>query len=485
MIFAGLERGGRQMDEDRSMLLRRIPKIDEVLLQLKRDGYLERTSRETALDVCRSMVGEIRAAILEKGVEADVPSVEALSVLVRERIEAFRRPSLRRVVNATGIILHTNLGRAPLCEEALKSLVEVGRSYSNLEYDLETGKRGLRYDHVKDILCRLTGAEDALVVNNNAAAVLLLLNTLSEGKETIVSRGELIEIGGEFRIPEVMKRSGSVLREVGTTNRTRLRDYEEAINEKTGLILKVHTSNFKIVGFTEEADIPSLVKLGRDKGLPVMNDLGSGCFLELDRYGLKREPTVRDALETGVDVVTFSGDKLLGGPQAGIILGRERILKAVKKNPLNRALRIDKLTLAALQGTLNQYLAEGAALSGIRSLKSLTESLSQVEKRAKKLLAPLRKSAPEGFLYSLKKGCSMAGGGSLPLQEIPTVLISVRSARMSANEMEERLRRLDVPIVARIADDELLLDLRTVDEMDFPDIKKGFAILLKGSLPGR
>lgn len=465
------------MDEDRSMLLRRIPKIDEVMLYLKREGYLERASREAVLEVCRSMVGEIRAAILEKGTEADVPSAEALSVLVRENMEAFRRPSLRRVVNATGIILHTNLGRAPLCEEALKSLVEVSRGYSNLEYDLETGKRGLRYDHVKSILCRLTGAHDALVVNNNAAAVLLLLNTLAEGKETIVSRGELIEIGGEFRIPEVMRRSGSILRDVGTTNRTRLWDYEEAVNEKTGLILKVHTSNFKIVGFTEDVDVSSLVKLGKDKGIPVMNDLGSGCFLELDRYGLRREPTVRDALATGVDVVTLSGDKLLGGPQAGIILGREDILKTVKKNPLNRALRIDKLTLAALQGTLNQYLAEGTALSAIRSLKALTEPLSQVEKRAKKLLASLKKSIPEGFIYSLKKDVSMAGGGSLPLQEIPTVLIRVQPVTMSANEMEKRLRKLDVPIVARIADNEILLDLRTVDEKELSDIQNGFTML--------
>jgi L-seryl-tRNA(Ser) seleniumtransferase len=466
-----------KMDEKRSLQLRKIPRIDDVLLLLKTEGCLERTSRDMVVDACRAVADEIRRDIMKGEYDAEVPSAGQMAARVREKIEKVHRPSLRRVVNATGIILHTNLGRAPLCEEALKHVLEVSRGYSNLEYDIGKGKRGIRYDHVKEILCGLTGAEDALAVNNNAAAVLLVLNTLAEGKEVIVSRGELIEIGGEFRIPEVMKRSGAVLREVGTTNRTHLWDYEEAISERTGLILKVHTSNFRIVGFTEEADLASLVKLGRDRNIPLMNDMGSGCLVELDRYGLSREPTVMDSLAAGADVVTFSGDKLLGGPQAGIILGKENLLKMIKKNPLNRALRIDKMTLAALEGTLKQYLTEAGALSAIRSLRALTEPLTQVEKRAKKLLSLLRKSVPEGFSLSLKKGYSMAGGGSLPAQEVPTVLIRIRSEFMSANEIEKRLRNADVPIVARIAEDEVLFDLRTLEEGDFPDILKGVAAI--------
>ncbi len=467
-------------DTDKSVLLRKIPKIDDILAILAEEGYLAKAPRDTVVEACRSATGEVRRAILEARGEMEVPSAGDLAVLVIKKIDAFRRPNLRRVVNATGIILHTNLGRAPLCREALERIWETSRGYSNVEFDLETGKRGVRYDHVRGILCELTGAEDALIVNNNAAAVLLVLNSLAEGKEAIVSRGELIEIGGEFRIPEVMKRSGAVLREVGTTNRTHLWDYEEAINAETAMILKVHTSNFKVIGFTEEVDLPSMVKLGRDHDIPVMNDLGSGCLVELDRYGLRREPTVRDALETGVDIVTFSGDKLLGGPQAGIILGKAHLLKAIKKNPLNRALRIDKLTLAALEGTLKQYLTEGDALSEIRSLKALTEPVSAVEKRARKLLRVLKNSVPEGMTFSLKKGCSMAGGGSLPGQETPTVLVSVRSERMSPNEIEGHLRSRDIPVIARISEDEVLLDLRTLEEEEFSEIRNGLAGMIKG-----
>ncbi len=326
---------------------------------------------------------------------------------------------------------------------------------------------------MKDLLCGLTGAEDALVVNNNAAAVLLVLNTIADGKEAVVSRGELVEIGGEFRIPEVMKRSGAVLREVGTTNRTRRRDYEEAIGEQTAVILKVHTSNFRIVGFTEEVELARLVGLGKERGIPVVNDLGSGCLIDLDRYGIDREPTVRDAIRAGADVVTFSGDKLLGGPQAGVILGRKDLLQKIEKNPLNRALRVDKLTLAALEGTLRQYLSEEDAVTRIRALKALTEPPEKVEKRARKLFATLKKASPEGFRFSLKKGCSMAGGGSLPSQEVATSLIGVRSEKMTANDVEGRLRGLAVPIVARISGDEVLFDLRTIDEEEFPLIKEG------------
>ena len=307
-------------------------------------------------------------------------------------IDDLYRYQLKRLVNATGVILHTNLGRAPLCPEALDRILEVGRGYSNLEFNLDRGERGLRYDHVSRLICALTGAEDALIVNNNAAAVLLVLNTLAERKEAIVSRGELIEIGGEFRIPDVMIKSNSILREVGTTNRTRLSDYEKAIGPNTGVILKVHTSNYRIVGFTEEAELTPLVVLGKQHGIPVFDDLGSGCLIDLAAHGLQHEPTVREVLASGVDVVTFSGDKLLGGPQAGIIVGKKDIVARIKKNPLNRALRIDKFTLAALEATLIHYLAPDAAPRTLRSLKALTEPQSDVKKRARKLIQKLKRA---------------------------------------------------------------------------------------------
>lgn len=456
--------------------LKKLPKIDEIMLVLEKRGTLVRAPRDVVLSTCRSVVGDVRGLILsakEDDTDIRVPSLDEVAATVAEKIENIRRYSFRRVVNATGIILHTNLGRAPLCKEALERISEVSRGYSNLEFDLEKGKRGLRYGHVQKILCELSGAEDALVVNNNAAAVLLVLNTLSEGKEAIVSRGELIEIGGEFRIPEVMEKSGALLKEVGTTNRTHLSDYNNAVNENTGLILKVHTSNFKIVGFTEEIGLPALIDIGKRKEIPVMNDLGSGCFVDLDRYGFEKEPTIQEVLKTGVDVVTFSGDKLLGGPQSGIILGSRNILEKIKKNPLNRALRIDKLTLAALEATMKQYLNGKGALSNIRILRAITEPLADVEKRAEKLLTLLQALDSEGVVLTLKKGTSMTGGGALPTQEIPTMLLSIKSSRISANRLDDHLRHCDVPVVVRISENEVLLDLRTVDEEEFAFIEAG------------
>jgi L-seryl-tRNA(Ser) seleniumtransferase len=465
------------MDDHRKELLKHLPKIDDILLILEKQGLFERTAKEIVKEVCRAVVGDLREHILSGAgnlKEWRMPPCEKVADRVRERAELLHQPRLRRVVNATGIILHTNLGRSPLCPQAVAAIVEVSRGYSNLEFDLQQGRRGLRYDHVQGILCTLTGAEDALVVNNNAAAVLLVLNTLAAGREAIVSRGELIEIGGEFRIPEVMEKSGARLREVGATNRTHLKDYEKAISKETGLILKVHTSNYKIVGFTEEIALPALVALGKKHSVPVMDDLGSGCLIDLERYGLLREPTVADTLLTGVDVVTFSGDKLLGGPQAGIILGKREILRKIKNNPLNRALRIDKLTLAALEATLIQYLNPETALSEIRTLRALTAPASTMAQMARPLLSGLRRLNLAGFTFSLQKGVSLAGGGSLPTQEIPTMLISVRSESLPINKIEERLRQLDVPIIARIVDDALLLDLRTIAEEEFALIKKGF-----------
>ncbi|MEW6333081.1 MAG: L-seryl-tRNA(Sec) selenium transferase [Thermodesulfobacteriota bacterium] len=462
------------MDERTSGRLKSLPKIDEMMLLLEKRAALAGIPRELVKQACRSVVESLRDRILADGGksgELRQPSKEE-SALEAERILAdLDRYRLRRVINATGVILHTNLGRAPLCQEALERVIDVARRYSNLEYDLGRGGRGLRYDHVRQLLCTLTGAEDALVVNNNAAAVLLVLNSLAQGREAIVSRGELIEIGGEFRIPDVMEKSGARLREVGTTNRTRIADYARAIGPETGLILKVHTSNFRIVGFTEEADLPSLVDLGRKHGLPVMDDLGSGCLTALDRFGLDPEPTVRDRIATGVDVVTFSGDKLLGGPQAGLILGKKESMAAIRKNPLNRALRIDKLTLAALEATLLQYLRPGSAIARIPVLAALTEPMDRLMGRAKRLAALLRRNRPEGLTVSLIQGASMAGGGSLPTQEIPTVLVGVRSTALSASALEEGLRRRDTPVIVRVAGDQILLDLRTLEAGEYRELR--------------
>lgn len=469
-----------EMDDRRKELLKNLPKIDEILLVLEKDGLSEEFPRNVVVDTCRSLVGEMRSAIVAStGKSPRLYSPRQAAEEAKRRLLKLREYSLRRVINATGIILHTNLGRAPLSEKAIERIVEVGRGYSNLEFNLEEGKRGIRYDHVRDILCSISGAEDAVIVNNNAAAVLLVLNTLSKEREAIVSRGELIEIGGEFRIPEVMEKSGAILREVGTTNRTHLSDYENAINEKTGLILKVHTSNFRTVGFTEEIDLHALVEIGKRKGIPVMNDLGSGCFLELERYGFEKEPTVQEALKTGAEVITFSGDKLLGGPQAGIILGRREALREIKKNPLNRALRIDKLTLAALEATINEYLNIEKAIKNLRPLRALTEPVEEVRTRAGKLLALLKKASCGGLSFSLKKGMSLAGGGSLPTQEIPTVLLAINSDRLSPGRLEKRLRRLEVPIIARIYEDEILFDMRTIDEDEFGIIKTGLKSISK------
>jgi L-seryl-tRNA(Ser) seleniumtransferase len=464
------------MDELRKEMLKQLPKIDEVILLLEKRDIYSLAPRDIVKETCRTVVQKLRDKVV-KAFKKEISELSldaaAVALEVEKSIKGLYRYSLRRVVNATGVILHTNLGRAPLCPEALQRIVEVGKSYSNLEFDLGKGERGQRYDHVSSLICALTGAEDALIVNNNAAAVLLVLNTLADGKEAIVSRGELIEIGGEFRIPEIMQKSASKLREVGTTNRTRLSDYEKAINDNTGLIMKVHTSNFRIVGFTEEADIESLVALGKSRGIPVMDDLGSGCLIDLDLYSLQHEPTVRETLDKGVDVVTFSGDKLLGGPQAGIIVGKKDVLAKIKKNPLNRALRIDKFTLAALEATLIHYLNPAAAVKKLRSLKALTEPVAVVKKRAAKLIAKLEKEKFDSLKFSLREDFAAAGGGSLPTQQIPTVLVAVKNKKMLATKMEEKLRKIEVPIIARVDKDEIFFDLRTVSEDDFPFIIEG------------
>ncbi len=452
--------------EDRQRYLQSLPAVDELLRHPQIQAYLKFHSKALIVDSVRRVLEKKRQAIFSESSKAEIFSFpmnqdQWLSAIEEEMARALR-PSLRPAINATGVVLHTNLGRAPLAAEALENIVEIASGYSNLEFDLTSGERGSRYEHVEEILCRISGAQSAMVVNNNAGAVLLALNSLAEGKEVIISRGQLVEIGGAFRIPEVMQKSGARMVEVGTTNRTHLEDYEEAINEKTALLLKVHSSNFRILGFSSEVSLKDLVALGQSRGLPVMEDLGSGCLLDLAEYGLEPEPTVQKAIATGVDLVSFSGDKLLGGPQGGILLGRKRFLDPLKKNPLNRALRIDKLTLAGMESTLRIYLDKEHAETWIPVLRMLTCPLQELERRGKKLQKQLIHDLSSLCQISLREENSQVGGGALPLQVLPTRVIALRPLIFSAAKLEEKLRKSDPPVITRIKEGEVLLDLRTV-----------------------
>jgi L-seryl-tRNA(Ser) seleniumtransferase len=468
--------------KERSQLLRQIPKVDELLATQEVKELLEVHPTEVVREGIRNGLERLRQALLgaEKAedIQEETFALSHLLPLFEEEIAKQVTLHLRRAINATGVVIHTNLGRSPLSERALKQVEEVSRGYSNLEYDLIKGARGSRYAHVEEILLHLSKAEGGLVVNNNAGAVLLALNTLAQGREVIVSRGELVEIGGAFRIPDVMAKSGGTLREVGTTNRVHLRDYEEAITEKTGLLLKVHTSNYRVVGFTSEISLEELVQLGIKHNLPVMNDLGSGCFIDLSAYGMEKEPTVQEAIETGAGVVTFSGDKLLGGPQAGIILGKKDLIDTIKANPLNRALRIDKLTLAALEATLIAYLSEGEAIKEIPTLRMLTIPLTQLRKRARHLQHLLEQET-QGAVIEIIRATSQVGGGALPLQDLPTWAVAVKPHTARIEALEAELRNQDPPIIARIIDDQLCLDLRTIQADELRIIAQGITQALQ------
>jgi L-seryl-tRNA(Ser) seleniumtransferase len=457
--------------------------VDEILSRSEIADLLKTHPRAVVVAAIRNGLARLRSEILNKEKLSDLEdglfSFDHLNPLFQREIELQIQPQLRRVINATGVVIHTNLGRSPLHPSALQHMMDVARNYSNLEYDLDLGERGSRYSHVEGILCRLSGAESAMVVNNNAGAVLLALNTLAEVKEVIVSRGELVEIGGAFRIPDVMKRSGALLREVGTTNRTYISDYQKAIGPQTALLLKVHTSNFRVMGFTSDTSLQELVQLGRQYHLPVMNDLGSGCFLDLTQYGLEKEPTVQEAIKTDVDVVTFSGDKLLGGPQAGIILGKKNFLDQIKINPLTRALRIDKLTLAALESTLLLYLDEERAMEEIPTLQMLKVDLSILKKRGRRLLKRLSETIKKRTEIALREDISQVGGGALPLQELPTIVLALKPIDFSVNSLEESLRKVEPPIISRISKDELILDMRTVFDEEIPLLAVGLEKAIK------
>lgn len=438
--------------------LRAIPSVESILRWPWVAPWIERLGRAVVVREVRTVAEALRRELRAGQFVEDVP--REIEQRVRGRLEALERPSLRRVINATGVILHTNLGRAPLSTAALQAIERIGAAYSNLEYDLARGERGRREAHCQEALRRLLDVEAALVVNNNAAAVLLVLNTLAEGGEVLVSRGELIEIGGAFRLPEIMAKSGAILREVGTTNRTRLDDYERAITERARLILRAHWSNFRIVGFTERPALRDLVALAHRHGLPCYEDLGSGCFVDLKPWGIPDEPTVAHSLAEGVDVCSFSGDKLLGGPQAGIIVGRATIIERLARNPLMRVVRPDKLTLAALEATLRAYLA--GRIEEIPVLRMIALTPEYLRRRARSFARRLRRTCGEAFHLRLRDGLSVIGGGSAPEVGLRTTLVALRHERLSAHELETRLRAADPPIIARIEQDEVLLDLRTV-----------------------
>jgi len=472
----------------RQQVLRKIPGVDEILSRPEMVDLLKIHPRHVVVEAVRKGLGRLREEILQKEElhesEDTLFSFENLSSIFQKEIDLQIQPRLRRVINATGVVIHTNLGRAPLHPSAIEHLIEVSKTYSNLEYDLDRGERGSRTIHVEEILCRLSGAESALVVNNNAGAVLLVLNSLAEGKEVIVSRGELVEIGGAFRIPDVMKRSGALLREVGTTNRTHFNDYQKAIGPETALLLKVHTSNFRVMGFTSEVSLQDLVRLGKEYQLPVVDDLGSGCLIDLTRYGLEKEPTVQEMIKTGVDAVTISGDKLLGGPQAGIILGKKKILDLFKINPLTRALRIDKLTLAALESTLLLYFDEKKAMEEIPTLRMLSLDTKRLKNRGKRLLKRLSGVTNKKMAFTLKEDVSQVGGGALPLQELPTLVVAVKPLEVSVNSLEENLRKGEPPIVCRISKEELILDMRTVFDEEIPMLAAGIEKALTQTAKG-
>lgn len=448
-------------------LLQAIPNVEKCLQKLLSLSEIEQVPLVVVKNSIRDVLADLRDQILAgESPPAASLKLEQLVEVFLERIRKEQQPRFRRVINGTGVIIHTNLGRSILPESAMHKLHEAGSRYANLEFDLETGQRGSRYSLVEKLLCDLTGAEAGLVVNNNAAAVLIVLETLAKDREVIVSRGQLVEIGGSFRIPDVMARSGAHLVEVGATNRTHPRDYADAITEETSLLLKVHCSNFRIIGFTREVSLEELVRIGRERGIPVMEDLGSGCFVDLSSFGLDREPTVQDVVASGIDVVTFSGDKLLGGPQAGIILGKKEIIDRIKKNPLNRALRIDKFTLAALESILRLYLDERTVCEKIPTLAMIAQPADTVRKRARRLAGRIGRDLAKQCEVRVCETVSRVGGGAMPEQNLPSFALEIKPHTMSVSRLETFLRQLDIPVIGRIEDDRLLLDMRTVFDDD-------------------
>lgn len=453
---------------NKNILFRNIPKVDVLLEKPEIIQLIENYHRDVVVDAIREEIEKLRyfikknddISLIEEKIESLVESI----ILNVKKVYSY---NLKKVINGTGTILHTNLGRAIISKKHANYLSEVVTSYSNLEYNLEEGKRGERYSHFEKLICKITGAESAMAVNNNAAAVMLVLSSMAKDKEVIVSRGELVEVGGKFRIPDVMKSSNAHLVEIGTTNKTHLEDYEDSISENTGAFLKVHTSNFKILGFTESVSIDELCKLGKEKNIPVIEDIGSGVLIDLSKYGLEYEPTVQESIKAGVDIVSFSGDKLLGGPQAGIIVGKKKYIDKMKKNPLTRAFRIDKFTATILEMIFHEYLNEEDAIKNIPVLSLITKDIKEIEESANKLyekINPIKDVAS----VQIEDTLSQIGGGSLPAERIKSKAITIMPKNISTAALEEKLRLGENPVVGRISEDKLILDMRTIleDEID-------------------
>ena len=468
------------LNQQQKEALRNLPAVDHVLELSKSDPFFKGVPRSVLIRSIRSDLDNRRRHIIEQDpahideLLADAAVVTGVKNLVRQA----QSLNLRETINATGIVIHTNLGRSLLAETAIEHLCAVGRRYSNLEFDLAKGRRGSRYASVDDLICEISGAESAMVVNNCAGAVLLALETMAAGKKVIISRGELVEIGGSFRIPDVMAKSGGILCEVGTTNRTHLRDYENAIDEQTALLLKVHKSNYSVVGFSTEVSLKELVALGQKNQVPVMEDLGSGTFIDFSRYGLLKEPTVQESVSAGVDIITFSGDKLLGGPQAGLVVGKKTCIDRIKKNPITRALRIDKLTLAALESTLRLYRDEETAAQAIPTLRMMLQPIATLAEKAGRLKKMLENAGRSRLTVASLDLVSRPGGGSLPLLELPSKGLGLAIDGLSANAIEKSLRLSSPPIIGRIEDDMYVMDMRTIQDDELEIIRSAFETLL-------
>lgn len=457
---------------NKQKLLASLPSVDEILKSEKGLEWQESFPRRYVVKAVREIIEEKRQSILRD--ELKELSMEAMFSEIQKRIEDLSAFSLKPVINATGIVIHTNLGRSVLSDKIMENVKKVACGYSNLEYDLEKGQRGKRYSHIQRLTNEITGAESSLIVNNNAAAVFVCLSALAKGKEVIVSRGELVEIGGSFRVPDVMSSSGAILREVGTTNKTHLHDYEKAINENTALLLKVHQSNFRTIGFTKQVEIEDIVSLGRRHNIPVMFDLGSGCLIDLKPYGVHIEPTVQEIVKSGCDIVTFSGDKLLGGPQGGVIVGKTELIDKIAKNPLMRALRVDKFTLSAFEATLMCYLDEEKAKKEISTLKMLLQDVKEIKNRAKTIALRLKRTIKDDVAdISVIEDASQSGGGALPEIEFKTYAVALKPKRLPVNRLEERLRCGLLPIITRIKEDALIIDAKTVRNREVEVLVKG------------
>ena len=460
------------MMEDRRELLRKIPKIDEVLQDERLFFFTESTPRSVIVDSVREVIEELRKDILE-GKRNQVGTKETLMTEIVARITGKKKKSLRRVINATGVVLHTNLGRANLSDKACESIMDVARNYTNLEYDVKRGSRGSRHDHVEKILTKITGAEAAMVVNNNAAATMLCLSALAKDKEVIVSRGELVEIGGSFRVPEIMEQSGAKLMDVGTTNKTKPSDYLNAYHEgETGALMKVHTSNYRILGFTQEVELPEMVELGKKLNLPVIYDMGSGLMADLTEYGVD-EPTGLDALKTGIDVILFSGDKLLGGPQGGIIAGKKEYIDKMKAHPLARAFRVDKMTLAAMEATFFEYSDIRQARKTIPVLNMITTPAKELKDKAERLAEAIR-GVTHNFTVEVEACKDQVGGGSAPTVLLDGYAVAIQGRALTPEKIERLLRKEEIPIIVRITHNQVYLDVRTIREDEFEYIVAAF-----------